>query len=113
MKKGVGVVVVYNTEANVTNCEPGVKRKVLAYNEDVMMCEVSFEEGAVGNRHSHEHLQTTYVAEGSFEFYVAGEYATVKKGDILLIPGGSEHGVKALDKGVLIDVFNPYRKEFL
>lgn len=106
-------MVVYNEEALVTDCEPGVKRKVLAYNEEVMMCEVSFEEGAVGNRHSHEHLQTTYVAEGSFEFYVAGEFVTVKKGDSILIPGGSEHGVRALEKGILIDVFNPCRKEFL
>ena len=106
-------MVVYNEEVTVTACEPGVSRRVLAYNEDVMMCEVTFEEGAVGNRHAHAHLQTTYVAEGSFEFYVAGEYAIVKKGDSILIPGGSEHGVKALEKGILIDVFNPYRKEFL
>lgn len=106
-------MVVYNKDAAVTDCEPGVKRKVLAYNEEVMMCEVAFEEGAVGNRHSHDHLQTTYVAEGSFEFYIAGEYSVVKKGDSVIIPGGSEHGVKALEKGILVDIFNPCREEFL
>ncbi len=35
-----------NEACSITNCEPGVTRKVMGYNDDVMMCEITFEEGA-------------------------------------------------------------------
>ena len=60
----------YNNEVTATPCEPGVSRKVLTYSEELMMCEITFEKGAKGNFHQHEHLQITYIAEGSFEFTV-------------------------------------------
>ncbi len=104
---------VRNEDCKVTPCEPGVTRKVMAYSEETMMCEVSFETGAVGASHSHPHVQVTYVAEGSFAFTIEGETKTVKKGDSVLMPGGAVHGVTCLEAGKLIDVFVPMRKEFL
>lgn len=56
----------YNKDCSSTNCESGVTRKVMGYNDDVMMCEISFEKGARGNTHSHPHTQVTYIAEGKF-----------------------------------------------
>ena len=46
----------YNNEVTATPCEPGVSRKVLTYSEELMMCEITFEKGAKGNFHQHEHL---------------------------------------------------------
>lgn len=104
---------VKNEDCKITPCEPGVTRKVMAYNQETMMCEVSFETGAVGNTHSHPHVQVTYVAEGSFEFTIENETQIVKKGDSILMPGGAVHGVKCLEAGKLVDVFVPMREEFV
>jgi len=107
------VMFTYNKEATITNCEPGVTRKVLSYSDELMMCEITFEKGAKGNFHSHEHLQITYIAEGSFSFTIDGETKIVSKGDSVYMPSGVLHGVTALEAGVLVDVFNPMRKEFV
>ena len=104
---------VYNKDVTATDCEPGVTRKILSYSEDLMMCEITFQKGAKGNFHSHEHLQITYIAKGSFAFTIDGETKVVSKGDSVYMPSGAEHGVTALEEGILVDVFNPMRKDFL
>lgn len=112
IKKGA-IMFVLNEDCKVTDCEPGVTRKVLAYSDALMMCEVTFEKGSVGNMHSHKHLQITYIAEGCFEFLVDGETKTVAKGDSVYIPSDALHGVTCKEAGILIDVFNPKRDEFI
>ena len=72
-----------------------------------------WEKGAVGNTHSHPHLQVTYIAEGVFEFTIDGETRVVKKGDSVLMPSDSVHGVKCLEAGKLVDVFSPMRETFI
>ncbi len=104
---------VKNEDCRITPCEPGVTRKVMVYCEELMMCEITFEKGAEGNVHTHPHLQVTYVAEGEFEFTVDGETRLVKKGDSILMPADSVHGVKCLKAGKLVDVFHPMRETFL
>lgn len=104
---------VKNEECQVTPCEPGVTRKVLCYSKELMMCEITFEQGAVGNTHSHPHLQITYIAEGAFEFTIDGETQLVRKGDSVYMPANSVHGVKCLEAGKLVDVFNPMRETFV
>lgn len=104
---------VKNSECRITDCETGVTRKILAYSDELMMCEITFEKGARGNVHSHEHLQITYIAEGSFEFTIDGETKIVNKGDSVYMPSNSVHGVVCLEAGKLVDVFNPMRKDFL
>ena len=47
---------VHNNTVTATPCEPGVSRKVMAYNDQVMMCEITFEKGAKGNFHTHPQL---------------------------------------------------------
>ena len=103
----------FNQDVAVTNCEPGVTRKVLSYSEELMMCEVIFEKGSRGMLHSHDHLQVSYVAKGSFEFTVGEKTKIVTKGDSVYIPSGVTHGVYALEDGILVDVFNPMRADFI
>ena len=104
---------VFNNDVTATPCEPGVSRKILTYSEDLMMCEITFEKGAKGNFHSHPHLQITYIAEGSFEFTINGEAKIVNKGDSVYMPSNAEHGVTCLEAGILVDVFNPMRQDFI
>lgn len=103
----------YNKDSIPTPCEEGVTRRILSYSDELMMCEISFEKGAAGNVHSHPHLQITYVAKGRFQFTIDGETKIVGPGDSLYMPSNSVHGVIALEEGVLVDVFNPKREEFL
>ena len=104
---------VFNKDVTATNCEPGVTRKILSYSEELMMCEIHFEKGAKGNFHSHDHLQITYIAQGSFEFTIDDETKIVNQGDSVYMPSGVRHGVTCLSEGILVDVFNPMRKDFL
>ena len=80
---------VYNASVIPTGCEPGVTRRVLAYNDKTMMCEIRFEKGAKGNMHTHPHTQVTYIVKGSFAFTVDGETKVVNQGDTVLMPSGS------------------------
>ncbi len=100
------------------NVEPqdqgnGVIRRVLAYNKDLMCVENSFEKGAVGALHHHPHTQITYVVSGVFEFEIDGVKKVVKAGDTMLKMNGVEHGCVCLEKGILLDIFNPMREDFI
>lgn len=106
-------MIFYNKDATPTPCEEGVTRRILSYSDELMMCEITFEKGAVGNVHSHPHLQISYVVKGSFEFTIDGETKVVKAGDSLYMPTNSVHGTVALEDSILVDVFNPKRDEFL
>jgi len=94
-------------------CAEGVKRKVLAYCDEMMCVENHFEKDAIGTLHSHPHTQITYVAEGTFEFEIDGEKRIVHKGDTLLKQNGVVHGCVCLEKGVLVDFFTPMREDFI
>ena len=91
----------------------GLSRKVLAYHENLMMVEVYFEEGAVGEIHSHPHEQITYVLEGEFEFVIDGKKQIVKAGDSMFNESNVLHETTCLKKGRLLDVFSPHREDFL
>lgn len=99
--------------ADSVACEDGVRRKVLAWNDDLMMCEISFLAGAVGNVHAHPHTQVSYVGRGSLRFRVGSETKVVRQGDSILIPPNTLHGVEALEDALLVDVFSPARQDFV
>lgn len=100
-------------EADWTPTEPGVKRRILTYNDQLMVVEVAFEEGAVGSLHQHPHIQASYVAEGSFEVTISGKSEILTRGQSFIVPTNEWHGCKALEPGKLIDSFTPMRAEFL
>lgn len=93
--------------------EPGVTRRIMAYLPEMMMVEVAFEKDAIGAQHSHPHIQASYVAQGSFEVTIDGRTETLYQGGSFIVPPNLVHGVKALEKGRLIDTFTPHRAEFL
>ena len=112
-KRGLYMFVFHDSPFFETPCEPGVTRKVMAYNDDVMMCEIHFETGAKGNPHNHPHVQCTYVLKGRFSFTIADETKEVSAGDTLLMPSGVLHCCECLEEGMLCDVFTPMRKDFI
>lgn len=91
----------------------GNRRRIVCYTDELMMVEFAFEQGGVGWMHSHPHVQSSYVVEGTFKVTIDGRTETLSAGDSYIVPSGIEHGVKALTKGRLIDNFTPHRADFL
>ena len=100
-------------EGEVVVLAPGNTRRVLIHTPELMQVEFGFDKGAVGALHSHPHIQVSYVAEGSFEVTIDGVTQVVGAGGSFIVPSGLVHGVVALEKGRLVDVFTPMRADFL
>ena len=105
--------VVYSGDVALQDLGGGTGRKVLAYNESLMIVEVHFETGAIGSVHTHPHLQSTYVKCGRFRFTIDGKPVEVQEGDTIAFPSGIAHGTECLEAGVLIDIFTPMREDFV
>ncbi len=91
----------------------GVKRRITAYNDNLMCVEVHFEKGAIGALHSHPHEQITYIVSGEFEFNIGGEKRVLRAGDSTFKQPDIEHGAVCLKEGMLLDIFTPCREDFL
>lgn len=100
-------------ETQWTDLGNGNRRRVLIHLPEMMQVEFGFDKGAVGALHSHPHIQVSYVAEGSFEVTIGGKKKVIGQGGSFIVPSGVEHGVVAMEAGRLVDVFTPYRADFL
>jgi quercetin dioxygenase-like cupin family protein len=92
---------------------PGVRRRILGYDEQLMLIAVEFKKGSIGPLHKHPHRQVTYVESGSFEVQIGGQKKMQRAGDCYFIPPNIEHGVVALEDSSLVDVFTPCREDIL
>ncbi|GAB5401661.1 MAG: cupin domain-containing protein [Aureisphaera sp.] len=91
----------------------GLKRKIMGYDDKIMLVKVEFDVGGVGVMHQHYHSQVTYVESGEFELTIGNETKTVKGGDAFYIPPNVMHGAICTKSGILIDVFSPIREDFM
>src|SRR3990172_7389413 len=83
----------------------GIRRKIMAYGDSAMGVHVEFKKGAVGVLHHHPHVQISFIHSGVFEVQVGGEKKNLRAGDFFYTAPNAEHGVVALEAGVLIDFF--------
>ena len=91
----------------------GTERRIMAYDEQLMLVEVTLEKGGVGELHTHPHHQVDYLVSGRVEFELSGVKRVLEPGDSVLIPQGAVHGAVALEDSVLLDIFSPAREDFL
>jgi len=104
---------VLQTQSPREQVDPGIKRQLLGFNEEIMAARVWFDKGAVGQLHTHPHSQVAYIESGRFEVTVGGETKTLGAGDSFLVTPHIRHGAVCLEEGVLIDMFAPIREDFL
>ena len=90
-----------------------VRRKIMSYDENLMLVKVEFLKGGIGPIHDHYHSQTSYVESGSFDVTIDGQTKNMKAGDVFYIPPHAPHGAVCLETGVLLDFFSPMREDFL
>jgi len=86
--------------------DPGVRRKIMAYNDYLMMVKVQFDKGGVGSPHHHSHSQISHVESGQFEIEINGSKKILTAGDAFYVPPNVMHGAVCLEAGTLIDVFS-------
>jgi quercetin dioxygenase-like cupin family protein len=96
-----------------TDCGDGVRRKIMGYNPQLMVVRVHFQKNAVGSIHSHSHAQVTYIVSGRFEFNIENRKRIGEPGDSVFVTPNLQHGIICLDEGEIIDVFSPFREDFL
>lgn len=86
----------------------GIERRVLSFDDEVMMVHYTVEEGAVFPEHEHEETrQTVYVVEGAIELF--GDHERVlEAGDTFIVGPGVRHGVRGVAEHTeLVDTFAP------
>jgi quercetin dioxygenase-like cupin family protein len=65
-------------------------------------------------RHSHPEEQLAYLVSGHIRVWVGDdEPFEARAGDSFVVRGGVEHQVVALEHSIALDIFTPYRKDFL
>lgn len=102
-----------NSEIKTKDFGNGIRRKILSYNDNLMIVEVYFDENAEMEVHAHPHEQITYIIEGEFEFNIDGNKRICKPGDSTYKQANIKHGAVCRKKGKLIDIFTPCRQDFL
>ncbi|MGC4101939.1 cupin domain-containing protein [Ferruginibacter sp.] len=106
-------VFIENADIEWQEMAKGVRRKIMAYDERLMVVKVEFESGGIGTLHQHYHTQITHIESGVFEVEIGGEKKILKAGDAFYIPPNVMHGAVCIEAGVLIDVFSPMREDFI
>jgi quercetin dioxygenase-like cupin family protein len=106
-------VFIENEELQWQTASPGMKRKIMSYDDRLMLVKVAFEKGAVGTLHQHPHTQISHVESGLFEVEIGGDKKVLKSGDAFYIPPNVLHGAVCLEEGVLLDIFSPMREDFI
>ncbi|WP_019991216.1 cupin domain-containing protein [Rudanella lutea] len=106
-------VFVKDTDLTWEQVSSSVRRKIMAYDNQIMLVKAEFAQGGVGPIHDHFHSQVTYVESGVFEVSIGSEKKILTTGDAFYIPPHVPHGAVALEGGVLVDVFSPIREDFM
>lgn len=93
---------------------PGVLRRTLAHNNDVMLCHFELKRGATIPLHNHRPSQIGYVLRGRVRFRSDRnpEGFEVAAGDSYVFDPDEHHGAEALDDSAFIEVFSPARPEY-
>ncbi len=106
-------VFIENNDIPWEQVDAGVKRKIMAWDENLMLVKVLFDKGGVGTLHNHYHSQISHVESGVFEVEIDGIKKILSAGDAFIIPSNVMHGAVCLEAGMLIDVFSPMREDFI
>jgi quercetin dioxygenase-like cupin family protein len=107
------LVVMPGLDAGSVPAYANLSRRILAFNEQIMLVEHTMEAGSIFPRHSHPHTQLAYLVSGHIRVYCGDTSFEAQAGDSFVVTGGVEHEVHALTRSVALDVFTPYREDYL
>lgn len=107
------LVVVRAEDALGAEAFPGLSRRVLAYNANLMAVEHVMAAGSVFPRHNHPEDQLAYLVHGHIRVRCGDEEFEAHAGDSFVVRGGVDHQVVAVEESVALDIFNGTRADFL
>jgi len=93
---------------------PGVFRRTLAFNDQLMLCHFTLKRGAKIPLHSHAPSQAGTVVSGRVRFIgaTAADSFEVGPGDSYVFSPNVPHGADVLEDAVFIEAFSPSRPEY-
>src|SRR5258708_8741478 len=91
------LVVVKHESARESKPEPGLTRKVMAYNDKLFLAEHQMSRGWIGSVHSHPHDQIVYVVRGHLKVTCQEKTFDVPARATFPVPDGAEHGTSAFE----------------
>jgi quercetin dioxygenase-like cupin family protein len=91
---------------------PGIYRKTLRYNNNMMLCHFFLKENSDVPLHSHKEHQIGYVIKGKLQFFTENEEFMAEEGDSYVFESNEKHGAKILEDSEVIDVFSPSREDY-
>ena len=104
---------VKHEEATSEVMHNGITKRILSYDDSLMVEELVFEQGAQSQTHTHTPVQIPYVKAGVFEFTAGGETFVLKEGDTAYMGPDEPHCVRCIEAGTLVVAFSPVREDYL
>ena len=101
-------------ESEFYSPEPGLRRRILAHNDNMMLVEHRMEPDWKGARHAHPQDQLVYVIAGRLRFTCGDQSFDIGAGDSFIVRGNIEHEAAALGEPcTVLDVFTPTRPDYV
>ncbi len=89
-----------------------IRRRVVSGKQG-MLVYWKIQAGAHAAAHTHPHEQFVWMLKGAMEFRIGNEKRTMRRGDVAVIPGGTEHEGYFPEDTEVVDFFAPVREDFL
>jgi unsaturated pyranuronate lyase len=89
-----------------------ISRRILSGDQEMLVW-WSIEAGVHVEPHSHANEQIVWMLKGKMEFRLGTEQRICGPGDVVVIPGGTEHEAWFREHTEVIDFFAPPREDFL
>jgi quercetin dioxygenase-like cupin family protein len=103
---------VNKSSVNTLEALPGIYRKTLIYNDDMMLCHFFLKKESKVPLHSHNEHQIGYVIKGKLQFFNENEVFMAEEGDSYVFKSNEKHGANILEDSEVIDVFSPSRDDY-
>ncbi len=100
-------------DATYKNVMEGIDLATLVYGDKTLMARFRLEKGVNLPLHKHPHEQTGMLVSGRIVLTIDGVEHTAEPGDTWCIGPEVEHGARALEKSLAVEVFSPVRKDYL
>lgn len=102
------------SDAKSVEALPGLIRTTLAYTQDQMICHFTVKAGVKMPMHTHEAAQIGYIVSGKMIFEREGDTSLpVSAGSGYCFYPNEPHRLVALEDTEFIEVFTPYREEYI
>ncbi len=108
-----GYMIKKKAEGDFVKMAPGIRRRTMAYGDNTVICEFSFEPGAEIPPHSHIYEQTGFLISGKLIFTIAGKKHEANPGDSWCIKADVEHSAQILEETTLVEAFSPRRDDYI